>query len=237
MLTVCGAPCSLPENLLLNWSIFRSGVPCRVAVCTCLWSSRCQLWLILVPEASVHSALIPLRSERKKCLWQICPPPAHHLTVVPYFSGRPRLLLRLPQLWSITLRPHRLSSCNQSQFFPKCLASKIWASVPNFAITSCQVDKCLMMRSAGWHWTSAQVLLHFALHTPVLHSSLLCLSFLSVPVSEGTSHLQKPFFLHRSLLTPLSPLLLLFWVVVVVSQSYEYMNNLWVVQLKFANLR
>ena len=82
-----------------------------------------------------------------------------------------------------------------------------------------------------------QVLLHFALHTPVLHSSLRCLSFLSVPVSEGTSHLQKPFFLHRSLLTPLSPLLLLFWVVVVVSQSYEYMNNLWVVQLKFANLR
>ena len=33
------------------------------------------------------------------------PPPMHHLTMVPYFSGKPRLLPRLPQLWSTTLRP------------------------------------------------------------------------------------------------------------------------------------
>ena len=75
-----------------------------VDVCAYLWGPRQQPWLM--PGAHVGAALLPVSARRRKLLWwdrpSACTPP----TMVPFLSGKARLLPGLPHLWCTS--PFRL---------------------------------------------------------------------------------------------------------------------------------
>ena len=75
---------------------FLGKVAATAAVCACIWSPRWQPRLTPSPGAHMGRALLPAGTWRK----QHGPTPllTHLLTLVPWLSGRPRLLPRLLQL-------------------------------------------------------------------------------------------------------------------------------------------
>ena len=115
------------------------------AACACVWSSfkrRSESPLLVHQETK--------RQEKVSCLF-----------------GISRLFPRLPpgQLWCTS--PFRLCSRRQPQSSPWDLTSEARASAPSPAHPGGGADKPLGLVSAGWHRSSVQESLRFALRTPV----------------------------------------------------------------------